>query len=168
MKKILPIVGFHERVMPQNLKIETIKKQTLVTLLLIFFVFTVSSSYSQTSGEWTQLSENKGITVYYQIAAGSSEPVLIDPMNLQIPETGHETFRLKIVNANENAKSVTFSKKTKTDGNNELTTLEVNPGTTVLESYEEAPKLILTKIAGDQYPVSISDFLTAFVFTIND
>lgn len=114
---------------------------------------------------WTLLKEESNVQVFYQSVVCVSAQDL-DPLDTEAVDDSHDSFKLKIVNNNASSTSVTFSKITKTDDSDELKTITVPSGTTLLESCEAAPKLFLTKQEGDQYPIAFTDFLDAFILTI--
>ncbi len=122
-------------------------------------------TYGQTN--WTLLKEERGVKVYYQIAECDEERTQ-DPTDLYSMSASYDLFQLKIVNENAGEKSVTFSKDIKTDNSNQLETLTVSVGTTTIESCDSAPKIILTSREGDNRPIAVTDFLEAFVFTVNN
>ena len=131
-------------------------------VVLMFFSF---QTYGQDS--WTLLKEESNVQVYYMtVACGSMED--LDPLNIAAVDDSHETFKLKFINNNASSVPVTFSKITKVDDSDEINLITVPPGTTLLETCEAAPKLILTKQQGDQYPIAVSDFLNDFKITIQD
>ena len=119
--------------------------------------------------EWTLLKEVSGITVYYKISKCESQTNIVDPLNFD-PSTldNHETFALKFVNNNATSKSINFSKVTTTDGSDEMQTITINIGTTIIESCEATAKLILTQNSSDTYPVSVTAFLDEFKLTTNN
>ena len=111
---------------------------------------------------WTLLKEESNVQVFYQSVECASA-IDLDPLAI---DDKHDSFKLKIVNNNASSTSVTFSKITKLDDSDELNTITVPSGTTLLETCGVAPKLILTKQEGDQYPVAVKDFLDAFILII--
>tara|TARA_R110001592_G_scaffold76723_6_gene231377 strand:+ start:1072 stop:1572 length:501 start_codon:yes stop_codon:yes gene_type:complete len=145
-----------------------IDNQFFKTVLgIIFMVLMSFQSYGQDE-TWKLLKEESGIKVYYQIVKCDTPPDVSDPLNIDVSSIGHQTFQLKLVNDNVGDKSITFSKVTKTNDSDELQSITIGSGTTLLETCEASPKLILTKIEGDNFPIAVTDFLTAFTFTIND
>lgn len=138
-------------------------RSTFGIAFLILFSF---QTYAQDQN-WTLLKEENGVKVYYQIAECDSEEI-IDPLQWANGDPAHETFQLKFVNDNNADKSVTFSKVTKTDDSDELETITIPAGNTLLESCAAAPKMMLTKMTGDHLPVSVIDYLSAFTLTVND
>ena len=135
--------------------------------LLILSVILMSFGQSYGQDAWTLLKEEAGVKVYYQIAECDSED-LIDPLEWADGDPTHQTFQLKLVNENSSDKSITFSKLTKTDDSDELETITIHSGITLLETCEAAPKMKLTKMEGDHLPTAVTEFLTSFVFTINE
>lgn len=142
----------------------TNKSRLLLTSIILLMLISFQS-YGQT--DWILLKEESGVKVYYHITACDSEQST-DPLEMLEGDSDHETFRLKIVNDNGESKSITFSKVTKTDDSDELETITISSGTTLLETCEAAPKMILTQAESDQYPISVTDFVAAFQITIND
>lgn len=116
---------------------------------------------------WTLLKEENGVKVYYQVSACDSD-ASADPLDMLEGDLGSEAFQLKIINDNPGSKSITYPKITKLDDSDELETISVASGTTLLETCETAPKIILTQAEGDQYPTSITEFVAAFQIIIND
>ncbi len=133
---------------------------------ILFLVMLSFQTFAQ-DDTWTLLKEENGVKVYYQITPCDSEQS-DDPLEMLEGDSDHETFRLRIVNDNGESKSITFSKVTKTDDSDELETITISSGTTLLETCEAAPKMILTQTESDQYPISVTDFVAAFQITIND
>lgn len=133
---------------------------------VIFLMLVSFQSYAQ-NDSWTLLKEESGVKVYYKVAACDSDAV-IDPLEWVNGDPTHETFQLKLVNENNEDKSVTFSKVTKTDDSDEFEIITISSGTTLLESCKASPKLRLTKTEGDHFPVAMTDFLIDFQITIKD
>jgi hypothetical protein len=132
-------------------------------IVLMLFSF---QTYAQDN--WTLLKEEAGIQVYYQPVDCETQ-FDVEPLELiTAMENRHETFKLKVINSNTSSKSITFSKVTKTDTSDELITVSVNAGTTMFETCEASPKLILTKQDGDKYPIAFTDFLNEFSLTIEN
>lgn len=147
--------------------ISTLNHSKLFSLSFGIILILVSfQSYAQ-NDSWTLLKEESGVKVYYKVAACDSDAV-IDPLEWVNGDPAHETFQLKFVNDNNADKSVTFSKVTKTDDSDELETITIPVGNTLLESCTAAPKMMLTKMTGDHLPVSVIDYLSAFTLTVND
>ena len=133
-------------------------------IVLMLFSF---QTYAQDN--WTLLKEEAGIQVYYQPVDCATQFDVVEPLELiTAMENRHQTFKLKVINSNTSSKSITFSKVTKTDTSDELITVSVNAGTTLFETCEASPKLILTKQDGDQYPIAFTDFLNEFSLTIEN
>lgn len=142
----------------------SIKSRTFLTSIVLLMLLSFQT-FAQ--DDWTLLKEENGVKVYYKVAACDSDAV-IDPLDWANGDPTHETFQLKLVNENSEDKSVTFSKVTKTDDSDELETITISSGTTLLETCTAAPKMMLTKLEGDQLPIAMTDFLAAFTFTINN
>ena len=127
------------------------------------FMLCTLQTFSQDN--WTLLKEESNVQVFYQSVVCVSAQDL-DPLDTEAADDSHDSFQLKIVNNNASSTSVTFSKITKMDDSDELNTIMVPSGTTLLETCGVAPKLILTKQEGDQYPIAFTDFLNEFILTI--
>lgn len=147
----------------------------IVTLMLLFSLqansYTVNNQNSNTSDdEWTLLKKVSDISVYYKISECETQINVTDPSNFDPAHAldNHQLFQLKFVNDNTTSKSINFSKITTTDGSDEMQTISINTGTTIIESCETTAKLILTKTAGDNYPISVNEYLEEFKFTINN
>lgn len=146
------------------------KSYSILSRYSLLLLSAMLMSFGQTYGQevtWTLLKEESGVKVYYQITECDSKEV-IDPLEWVDGDPTHQTFQLKLVNENGGDKSITFSKLTKTDDSDELETITIPSGTTLLETCEAAPKMKLTKEDGDLLPIAVTDFLTAFILTIND
>ncbi len=138
--------------------------------LLLFFAFILCVNFSnaQVLDSWSLLKEEGGVSVFYQLIPCESDQN-IDPVELvNLEDLRHETFKLKIINNNTTSKNITFSKVTKTDDSDELQTISVVTGTTLLETCETAPKIMLTKQHEDKYPIAVTDFLNEFIINIEN
>lgn len=122
----------------------------------------------QTYGQsdWTLLKEESGVKVYYQIAQCDGQES-DDPLDMLEGNSREDILKLKFVNGASSVKSVTYAKVTKNDEVDELETIEIVVGTTIVETCEASPKIILTQQAGDNYPIAVNDFLEEFTITIN-
>lgn len=141
---------------------KTNQPKNLFLGIIVLMLFSIQT-YAQDT--WTLLKEESNVQVFYQ-AVQCVTAQNLDPLDIEAVDDRHDSFKLKIVNNSASNTSVTFSKITKTDDSDELKTITVPSGTTLLESCEVAPKLILTKQDGDQYPIAVTDFLNAFILTI--
>ncbi|SHI28844.1 hypothetical protein [Algibacter luteus] len=133
--------------------------------IIVFMLFSFQT-YAQDS--WTLLKEESNIQIFYELIPCESGQN-IDP--IEFAEQGdlrHETFKLKIINNNASSKSITFSKVTTTNNSDELETISVVSGTTLLQTCESAPKMMLTKQYQDQYPIAVTDFLNEFIINIEN
>lgn len=136
------------------------------TLLGICFMMLLSiQSYGQ--DDWTLFRELDGVQVFYHISDCDNQESL-DPLDMGNAIPAGHTFQLKFVNSNPSSRSVSFSKITKTDGSDEMESISISSGITLLDSCDDSPKMILTQQSGDNYPVAVTDFLEAFKITIND
>ena len=133
-------------------------------IVLMLFSF---KSYGQDS--WTLLKEESNVQVYY-LTSTCGSMADIDPLDVGTTPDDYEIFKLKI--NNNNAASITttltFSEITKIDDSDETRTISIPSGTTILESCEEAPKLILSKQDGDQFPIAFTDYLNDFIINIQN
>ncbi|WP_286748137.1 hypothetical protein [Roseivirga sp. UBA1976] len=135
-------------------------------VLGIFSLMLISISTQAQEDNWTLLKESDGVKVFYQPEACQSQSVP-DPLQAATIGFGHQTLKLKFVNSNSSNRSVTFSKVTK-NSSNELHSLNLAPGTTLLDKCDEAPRIILNQQKDDDYPVAFSDYIKAFELTINN
>ena len=145
----------------------TVLNTTITTLT--FEHSDATENFNKPFDEWVLLKEVSGIKVYYKISKCESQNDVSDPLKMteDLPDT-HETFNLKFVNENATSRSISFSKTTTTDGSDEIQTISISSGTTIIDSCESTAKLILTRKVGDKYPSSVSGFLQNFKLTINN
>jgi len=175
MKKLITL---NKVQIPNVLLKMCLKKQILTLLILCSLVttsvqandsFTKNDKTKKQDNEWTLLKEVSGIKVYYKISKCESQDLITNPTNFDpLLIDNHETFALKFVNENSTSKTISFSKITRTDGSDEMQAISLRSGATVLESCESAAKLILSKKSGDNYPISVTEFLQEFKLTINN
>ncbi len=127
------------------------------------------NSFDETVKEWVLLKNVSGIKVYYKISKCESQNNLIDPIKMAENHlNSHETFGLKFVNENSTSKSISFSKSATTNDTDEMRTISISSGTTIIDSCESSAKLILTRKTGDKYPTSVSEYLQKFKLTVNN
>jgi len=159
-----------------HIKLLSLKKHFLTLIIASCFVYTAQANpdlvnnqnFDKTSDEWVLLKEVSGIKVYYKINKCESTSNLTDPLKMtEAHLNSHETFGLKFVNENTTSTSISFSKITTTDGTDEMQTISISSGTTIIDSCESTAKLILTRKAGDKYPTSITAYLQEFKLTTN-
>jgi hypothetical protein len=157
---------------------KTYLKNNLLILLIAFSLTNTTQAnnsiitnynFDTENDEWVLLKETSGVKVYYKISNCEDQNNLVNPLDFD-PNTmvHHQTFQLKFINENLSIKSISFSKITTNDGYDEMETISIIPGTTILDSCESAAKLILTKELGDKYPISITDYLLDFKLTTNN
>lgn len=153
------------------------KKHLLTLIIASCLVYTAQANndsannqnFEKSYNEWTLLKEVSGIKVYYKISKCESTSNLTDPLKMtEAHLNSHETFGLKFVNENSTSTSVSFSKVTTTDGTDEMQTISISSGTTIIDSCESTAKLILTRKDGDKYPTSITKYLQEFKLTTNN
>ena len=158
-------------------KTKTLKKHFLAFIIICSLVSKVQANNLSTDyknldkpfDEWVLLKEVSGIKVYYKINKCESTSNLTDPLKMtEAHLNSHETFGLKFVNENTTSTSISFSKITTTDGTDEMQTISISSGTTIIDSCESTAKLILTRKAGDKYPTSITAYLQEFKLTTNN
>jgi hypothetical protein len=153
---------------------QSLKKHFLLLIITCCFVNITQASTSIKTldtpfEEWTLLKEISGIQVYYQISNCDKQKNTLDLTNLdEITNDNHQTFKLKFINTTSESKSISFSKTTTINDSDEIETITINPGTTLIESCENTAKLILTQNSGDKYPVSVSDYINSFKLTTNN
>ena len=137
-------------------------------LFLGIIVLMLFSTHLYAQGSWTLLKEEANVQVFYELIPCENGQNM-DP--IEFSEQGdlrHETFKLKIINNNASSKSITFSKVTTTDDSDELEIISVVSGTTLLQTCETAPKMMLTKQYQDEYPIAVTDFLNEFIINIEN
>jgi hypothetical protein len=140
-----------------------LKNSISIIILLLFFNL---NAFGQDS--WTLIKDESGVKIYYQIEKCESQKD-IDPIDMMTSEDlSHDTFKLKVINNNVSSRSITFSKVTKMDNSDEMTSIIATNGTTLLETCSSAPKMMLTKQESDQFPISVNDFINAFIITIEN
>jgi hypothetical protein len=139
------------------------------TTTLTFEHSYATENFNKPFNEWVLLKEVSGIKVYYKISKCESQNDVSDPLKMvEAHLNSHETFGLKFVNENATSTSISFSKITTTDGTDEMQTISISSGITIIDSCESTAKLILTRKADDKYPTSITAYLQEFKLTINN
>lgn len=139
------------------------RTRTLLGISLLMLL----SFQSNGQEDWVLFKELSGVQVFYHISDCDSQETP-DPFDLEDASPDGHSFQLKFVNSNSSSKSVSYSRVTKTDGSDEMETLSISSGITLVESCDDSPKMILTQQSGDGYPIAMTDFLEAFKITIND
>jgi hypothetical protein len=137
-------------------------KFSLGVILLMLFSF---QTYAQ-NDSWILLKEESGVKIYYQITQCDSQET-VDPLELLEGNSREDILKLKFVNGGSSVQSVTYAKVTKNAEVDELETIELGVGTTIVATCETLPKIILTQQADDNYPITVNDFLEVFTITIN-